>query len=68
MNSTPSHPPRNDEVKNRIDLTVAKKNIWKGEAGVVENLYSGTSKRSATQFSSISQRSPQVTSYVTPKT
>jgi hypothetical protein len=38
------------------------------EVGVVENLYSGTSKRSATQFSTLSQRTPQVTLYVTPKT
>jgi hypothetical protein len=38
------------------------------EVGVVENLYSGTSKRSVTQFSTISQITPQVTSYVAPKT
>jgi hypothetical protein len=37
----------------------------KREVGVLENLYSGTSKRFATQFSGISQRSPQVTLYVT---
>jgi hypothetical protein len=36
--------------------------------GVLENLYSGTSKLFATQFSNKSQRSLQVTSYVTHKT
>ncbi len=40
----------------------------KREVGVLENLYSGTSKLFATQFSDISQRSPQVTSYVTHNT
>jgi len=40
----------------------------KREVGVLENLYSGTSKRFATQFPSISQRSPEVISYVTHKT
>ena len=39
----------------------------KREVDVLENLYSGTTKRFTTQFSSISQRLPQVTSHVTHK-
>jgi len=41
-----------------------RKNYIKREAGVLENLYSGTFKRLATLFSSKTQRPPQVTSYV----
>jgi hypothetical protein len=37
-------------------------------AGIFPSLYSGTFKRFATEFPSISQRSPQVTSYVPHKT
>ena len=44
------------------------KNYMKREVGVLERLYSGTFKRFATEFPSISQRSPQVTSYVPHKT
>jgi hypothetical protein len=41
------------------------KNYIKREVGVLKNLNSGTFKRFATQFSSLLQKSPQVTSYVT---
>jgi hypothetical protein len=44
------------------------KNYRKGGVGVLENLYSGTSKRFATQFPSLSQRSLQVVSYMIHKT
>ena len=44
-----------------------RKNYIKREAGVLEKLYSGTFKRLATLFSSKTQRSPQVTSYVSHK-
>jgi len=40
----------------------------KREMRVLENLYSGTFSRSATLFTSILQKSPQVTSHVTRKT
>jgi len=44
-----------------------RKNYIKREAGVLENLYSGTFIRLATLFSSKNQRPLQVTSYVTHK-
>jgi len=40
----------------------------KKEVSVLKTLYSGTSKRFATQFLSLSQKSPQGTSFVTYKT
>ncbi len=39
----------------------------KREVGVLESLYSGTFKRFATQFSNLSQTSPQETLHVTHK-